>query len=91
MIRRLLARRRELVCRDAVEMVNDYLEGTLPSRDRRRLEIHLADCPHCTAFLEQIRTTVRLTERLVPEDLSDHLQDEFIEIFRKWHSEDASS
>jgi anti-sigma factor RsiW len=91
MIRRLLARRRELVCRDAVEMVNDYLEGTLAASDRRRLEGHLSDCPHCTAFLEQMRTTVQLTERLVPEDLSDHLQDEFIEIFRKWHSAESSS
>jgi anti-sigma factor RsiW len=87
MIRKLLARRRELVCRDAVEMINDYLDGTLAGTDRRRLEAHLADCPHCTAFLEQMRATVRLTERLVPEDLSEELQSEFTEIFERWQSE----
>jgi anti-sigma factor RsiW len=90
MIRQLLARRRELVCRDAVEMINDYLDGTLRGGDRRRLESHLAGCPHCTAFLEQMRATVHLTERLVPDDLTPELQSEFSEIFQRWSSEDST-
>ncbi len=33
-----------LVCRDAVELVSDYLDGTLSRHQRRRLEKHLAAC-----------------------------------------------
>jgi anti-sigma factor RsiW len=81
-------RRRELACREAVEMVNDYLEGTLTAPDRRRFEAHLAKCPHCAVFLEQMQTTVGLTQRLGTDDLSIELQDEFIEIFRSWKAEE---
>ena len=35
--------RRDIVCRQAVELVTDYLEGTLPRRERERLEAHLQD------------------------------------------------
>ena len=79
---------RALVCRDAVELVSDYLEGALSSRDRRRYERHLAGCPHCTEYLAQMRETLRLTGRLVPEDLTAEMQREFAEIFRRRRDED---
>ena len=77
----------DLVCREVVAMINDYLEDALPRRSRARLERHLATCPHCTAYLHQMRTTVTLTRRLVPEDLSPELQREFTDVFRRWRSE----
>ncbi len=48
----------EIPCRKVVEMVTDYLEGALSRRDRRRIEHHLAGCPHCSAYLEQMRETL---------------------------------
>ena len=48
---RLFAFRRDLVCQQAVELVTDYLEGTLSRAARRRFEAHLAGCPHCTEYL----------------------------------------
>jgi anti-sigma factor RsiW len=47
-----------LVCREFVELVTDYLEGTLPERDRVRMEAHLADCDGCTGYLEDMRRMV---------------------------------
>lgn len=80
-------RRRELVCAEVVEMVTDYLEGTLSRRDKRRFERHLAGCPHCTAYLAQMRETLRLTGRLVPEDFPPEIRQEFTEIYRRWRDE----
>ncbi len=77
----------EIPCRQIVEMVTDYLEGVLSRRDRRRFEHHLAGCPHCTAYLAQMRATLRLTGRLVPEDLSPEMQQELGELYRRWQSE----
>ena len=34
----------EMTCKELVEVVSDYLEGRLPSNDRRRLEEHLGEC-----------------------------------------------
>jgi predicted anti-sigma-YlaC factor YlaD len=76
----------EIPCREVVEMVTDYLEGALSRRERRRIEHHLAGCQHCSAYLEQMRQTLRLTGRLVADDLSPEMQREFGEIYRLWQS-----
>jgi anti-sigma factor RsiW len=80
-------RSRDLVCQQAVELVTDYLEGTLSRSARRRFEAHLAGCPHCTEYLAQMRETIRLTGRLVPEDLTPEMRDEFVGLYRRWRSE----
>ena len=82
-----LIRPAEIPCQQVVEMISDYLEGALPASERRRLDHHLAGCPHCTAYLAQMRETLRLTGRLVPADLSPEMQREFSDVFRRWRSE----
>jgi anti-sigma factor RsiW len=84
----VLLSRRTIACREVVELVTDYLEGALPRGERRRLERHLAGCPHCTEYLAQMRETIRLTGRIVPEDFSPQMREEFTELFRRWR-EDA--
>jgi anti-sigma factor RsiW len=80
-------RSRDLVCQQAVELVTDYLEGTLSRSARRRFEAHLAGCPHCTEYLAQMRETISLTGRLAPEDLTPQMRDEFVDLYRRWKSE----
>jgi len=86
---RLLPRLRypDLVCQQAVELVTDYLEGTLTGRARRRFEAHLAGCPHCTEYLAQMRETISLAGRLEPEDLPPQARDEIVGLYRRWRSE----
>ena len=55
---RFFRRRRALVCRQAVELMADYLDGRLAGNDRQRLEVHLAGCPHCSEYLAQLRVTI---------------------------------
>ena len=83
----LLRRRDDLVCQQVVELVTDYLEGTLPRSARKRFERHLRACPNCTAYLEQMRLTIAATGRLTPEDLSADAREEFTELFRAWRAE----
>ena len=83
---RFRPRSRDLPCQVVVEMVTDYLEGALSRRSRRRFEVHLAGCPHCTEYLAQMRETIRLTGRLEPEDLTPDQQDKFVELYRRWRS-----
>lgn len=81
-----LLRPTEIPCQQVVELISDYLEGALPARDRRRLEHHLTGCPHCSAYLAQMRETLRLTGRLVPEDLSPEMRHELSEVYRRWRA-----
>ena len=83
----LLLGRKNLVCQQAVELVTDYLEGALSRRDRRRFEAHLRGCPNCTAYLEQIRTTIALSGSIQPEDLTPEARADLIDLYRRWRSE----
>ena len=79
--------KRDLVCQQAVELVTDYLEGTLSRRDRRRFEAHLKNCPNCSAYLEQIRTTIRLTGTIEPDDLTPEAKRDLTDLYRRWRDE----
>jgi anti-sigma factor RsiW len=80
-------RHRALVCRDAVALMSDYLDRRLPSRDARRLERHLVDCPHCHEYLEQLRVSIDVLGRVVPEDLSPEALDDLVAVYRRWQQE----
>lgn len=53
----------EMPCQELVEVLTDHEEGVLSPRDRRRLELHLAQCPACRRYLDQLRTTIALLAR----------------------------
>ena len=76
-----------LVCREAVELMSDYLEGSLSRRDRRRLEKHLADCPHCAMYLDQMRSTIAASGVVGPDDLDPQALDELTELFRQFRGD----
>jgi anti-sigma factor RsiW len=77
-------RRAALACRDAVELVTDYLEDALSRAERARFEEHLAGCPHCSAYLEQIRMTIAVAGRVEPEELSPAAQEDLVALYRRW-------
>lgn len=73
-------------CVQMVELVTEYLEGALSPRERRRFETHLSRCEHCSAYVEQMRETLRLLGEVPPEPLSDEAVDELREAFRGWRT-----
>jgi anti-sigma factor RsiW len=79
----------ELGCQEFVELVTDYLEGGLAEPDRRRFEEHLAVCPGCTAYLEQMRETIRLTGTLREADVAPEALAALLGAFRDWKARPA--
>ena len=73
----------DMACNELVEVITDYLEGTLPDRDRARFEAHLLTCPGCRQYVEQMRTTIRVTGRLTAESISPPIRDELLKAFRR--------
>jgi anti-sigma factor RsiW len=59
----------DVPCAVFVEMITDYLDGTIPPDLRARVDAHLALCPGCTSVLEQIRRVIRLAGRLTDDDV----------------------
>ena len=77
---------RGLTCHEVVEIITDYLEDILSPDDRRRVEEHIAGCGGCTAYLEQMRQTIRLTGMLTEEQIPDEQKRELLEAFRSWRA-----
>lgn len=76
---------RELACQEVVELVTAYIEDALDPVDRERFEEHLVFCDGCENYVEQMRTTIRLTAR-VEHELPVELQAELLEAFRGWRA-----
>jgi anti-sigma factor RsiW len=76
----------DLACAEAVELVTAYLEGALDPAARARIDEHLADCPGCTIYLEQMRQTIATTGRLAESDVPEPFRERLRDAFRGWQS-----
>lgn len=63
-----------LKCRDVGQLLQDYVEGTLETPVRKRLEEHLADCPGCLAFIETYKHTIAISKDLRCKDIPPELR-----------------
>jgi len=86
MVMRLRFRRdRSLACQQVVELLTDHLEGALPPRLATLLDRHLAACPNCSAFLEQLRVSIALASSIPPADVPDDVVDALTDAFAEYH------
>jgi anti-sigma factor RsiW len=72
-----------LTCQQVVELVTDYLEGSLGWRDRRRFEKHLRACDACSRYIEQMRETLDLLGAVPVDTLSTEAQSTLLDAFRE--------
>jgi anti-sigma factor RsiW len=73
----------DLACVEAVELMTDYLEGTLPPADQQRLESHLEFCPGCDEYLDQMRTLAGSLGDLSSDSLPPEMRERLIAAFRR--------
>ena len=73
-----------MTCRELVDVVSAYLEGTLPAPARARFEAHLDECASCRTYVEQMRETVATLGTLREQELSPETRAGLLEAFRSW-------
>lgn len=74
-----------MTCQELVEIVTEYLEGTLPHDDRERFDAHLQSCEGCRRYLDQMRTTIHLMGTLTEDELDPGAKDQLLQLFRAWN------
>jgi len=82
-----VARSDGLTCKELVELVTEYLEGTMSPADRSRFEEHLAICPGCITYVEQMRQTIALVGQLTEDLLPAEAERDLLQAFRAWKSQ----
>jgi anti-sigma factor RsiW len=81
---------RDYPCQRFVETVTEYLDETMPPGERARFARHLSDCPGCTDYLAQFRTTIELGGRITVDDvdaLPPSARADLLETFRSYARE----
>ncbi len=66
---------------------NRLPRGCARRRHSRRFDAHLTDCDGCTAYVEQMRETIRLVGRLDKSDIPAEGRAKLMEAFRDWRAE----
>lgn len=74
----------EMTCKELVEVVTEYLEGSMPVDQRLLFEEHLAFCSWCRTYVEQMQDTIRLSSTLKEEDISPEARDTLLDVFHDW-------
>ncbi len=81
----------ELACKELVELVTDYLEGALSPTECARFEAHLMGCDGCTAYLDQMRLTIKTLGQLTEDTIEPQARDELLQLFRDWKQQGSGT
>lgn len=87
----MLAIAPDLACQELVELVTEYLEGGLDELTLVRFERHLAECPFCQTYVEQIRATIELAGRVDAEQMSPSVRQGLLDAFSGWNHRQPES
>lgn len=70
-------------CREIVDLLADYLDGSLDAATTRGLRAHLEGCAPCIAFVKTYAGTVKAARRLKETDLPPELKDRLLSFLRE--------
>lgn len=71
-------------CRDLVELVTAYLEGSLDPETRARFDLHLLECDGCENYLQQFHVTLKNLGMIRDDDVEPAFRRRLMEAFRDW-------
>ncbi|MBZ0170665.1 hypothetical protein MELA_01396 [Candidatus Methylomirabilis lanthanidiphila] len=63
-----------LTCQEQVDLLADYLDGTLHPETARALEQHLEGCPECLNFVTTYKATNAWVREITYEEMPEELQ-----------------
>jgi anti-sigma factor (TIGR02949 family) len=75
---------KKLACQETVELVTDYLETALLPEIKAQFEAHLAGCPSCTNYLDQMQQTLHLLRQLTDESAPPETRQQLLAKFQAW-------
>ncbi|HKP19126.1 MAG TPA: zf-HC2 domain-containing protein [Gaiellaceae bacterium] len=75
---------RALTCQEIVELVTDYVEGTMSPDLRASFEFHLSKCDGCTHYVEQMAATIRIAGTIERDQLPQQFRAGLIEAFKEF-------
>jgi len=76
-----------MTCKEFVEIITDYLDGTMPLGRRIRFHLHLGLCQGCRTYLNQVKQTIRTLGHLPSQPPPPEVRDQLLQRFRSWKTD----
>jgi anti-sigma factor RsiW len=57
-----------------MQELTDYLDEVVDIELRRRIEVHITECPNCFVILDTTRKTIQVYKGMQPQVLPDEVQ-----------------
>jgi anti-sigma factor RsiW len=73
----------QIGCRDCVDLLADYVDGTLPKDQAELLEWHLEGCAPCVSFVNTYKGTVNAARRLREVTMPPELHRKLVEFLKR--------
>ena len=70
-------------CQECMDLLADYVDGSLPREQAELLEWHIDSCAPCVAFLNTYRGTMDAAKRLRQATLPPELRDKLIAFLQR--------
>ena len=70
-------------CREIVNLLADYLDGSLDRATAESLQAHLEGCTPCIAFVNTYKGTVKAARQLKETDIPPELKERLLSFLRK--------
>ena len=73
----------ELTCVEAIDVMDESLEGTLRAEVQTALDEHFIECDVCRTYYEQLDVTVRVLGAIAPKRRANPRRDDLVARFRR--------
>ena len=58
-----------LTCKDFLRELSDYLDESLDTEIRAKLETHITECPNCWVIADTTRKTIQIYKGMEPQPI----------------------
>jgi len=63
-----------LTCKDFLRELSDYLDESLDSEIRAKLESHISECPNCWVIADTTRKTIKIYKGMDPQSIPSDVE-----------------
>ena len=72
-----------LTCKEFLYELNDYLDETIDTEVRKKLEAHITECPNCWVIFDTTKKTLQVYKGMQPQTIPEDVQSRLLKALEK--------
>ena len=72
-----------LTCKDFLHELSDYLDESVDSEIRAKLEKHITECPNCWVIADTTRKTIQIYKGMEPQSIPSDIESRLVVALEK--------